>query len=136
VDKFVVHDMSMTPTLLPGDRLLAVRRRPDVGQIAVLPHPATAGMLLVKRVVAGPGWEVRLVDTRLELTGPGGAGSVIVVPAENRPRAWSLSDDEVFVLSDASHITRADSRLFGPVPVGSAMSVIARYRPLRRLGRV
>lgn len=136
MDKFVVHDMSMSPTLLPGDRLLAVDRPPAVGRIAVVPHPSTPGTLLVKRVVAGAGWNVRLADTRLEITGPGGVGSVIPVPAEYRPRVWSLADDEVFLLSDAAHLTRADSRLFGPVPVGSTMTVIARYLPLRRLTRL
>lgn len=136
MDKFVVHDMSMSPTLMPGDRLLAVDRPPSVGRIAVVPHPSTPGMLLVKRVVAGPGWDVRLVDTRLELTGPGGAGSVIAVPAEHRSRVWSLADDEVFLLSDAPYLTRADSRLFGPVHGGSAKTIIARYAPLGRLRRL
>ncbi len=125
----------MSPTLLPGDHLVAVDRVPRVGQIAVFAHPSDPGMRLVKRVVAGPGWDVRLVDTRLELTGPAGAGSVIRIPAEHRLRVWSLSNDEVFALSDAADVTRADSRVFGPVPVETAMTVVLRYRPVRRLQR-
>jgi signal peptidase I len=125
--------MSMSPTLLPGDRLVAVDRRPRVGQIAVFAHPSDRRMKLVKRVVAGPGWDVRLVDTRLELTGPGGAGSVVRVPPEHRPRVWTLADDEVFALSDAVDATRADSRVFGPLPIASAMTVVFRYHPLKRM---
>ncbi len=131
----MVHEMSMSPTLLPGDRLVAIRRPPRVGQIAVFPHPHEPGVKLVKRVVAGPGWDVRLVDTRLELTRPAGAGSVVRVPSEHRPRVWSLSNDEVFALSDAVDATRADSRMFGPLPIVSAMTVVLRYRPLRRVHR-
>lgn len=130
-----MHEMSMSPTLLPGDQLLAVHRPPRVGQIAVFPHPFDHTMRLVKRVVAGPGWDVRLVDTRLELTGPTGAGSMVRVPAEHRPRVWSLSDDEVFALSDAVDATRADSRMFGPLHLASTMTVVLRYRPFRRLHR-
>jgi type IV secretory pathway protease TraF len=128
--------MSMSPTLLPGDHLVAVERVPRVGQIAVFSHPSDPGVKLVKRVVAGPGWDVRLVDTRLELTGPSGAGSVVRVPAEHRTRVWSLSDDEVFALSDAVDATRADSRVFGPLPVETAMTVVLRYRPVRRMQRL
>lgn len=136
MDKFVVHELSMSPTLMPGDRIVATSRPPEVGRIAVIPSPLEPGMMLVKRVVAGPGWDVRIVDTRLEVTGPGGVGSVAAIPPEHRPRAWSLGDDEMFVLSDSPASTRADSRAFGPVPCSTAMTVVLRYRPLRRLQRL
>lgn len=125
----------MSPALLPGDRLLAVRRPPAVGQIAVFAHPFDPRIKLVKRVVAGPGWDVRLVEAELQLTAPDGTGSMVRVPVEHRPRVWSLSDDEVFALSDAVDGTRADSRVFGPLPIGSAMTVVFRYRPLGRMHR-
>ena len=44
---------SMRPTLLPGDRLLILRRgRPRIGQLAVVADPRRPRQLMVKRVVA------------------------------------------------------------------------------------
>ncbi|MEO6570498.1 MAG: S26 family signal peptidase [Ilumatobacteraceae bacterium] len=49
--RFVVSERSMTPTLLPGDGLVAIRsRRLRRGQIRVFPHPSRADFWLVKRV--------------------------------------------------------------------------------------
>ena len=47
----------MRPTLLPGDRVVAVRcRRPQPGDLVVLPDPRLPARTLVKRVDAvGPG---------------------------------------------------------------------------------
>jgi nickel-type superoxide dismutase maturation protease len=49
--RFTVADTSMQPSLYPGDRLLvSTWSRPQVGDIAVLVHPAQRHTLLVKRV--------------------------------------------------------------------------------------
>jgi signal peptidase I len=50
----------MTPTLLPGERLLFdrlayVRRRPKAGDIVLVAHPLRPELLLVKRLVGVPG---------------------------------------------------------------------------------
>jgi nickel-type superoxide dismutase maturation protease len=55
--RVVVAGGSMAPTLLEGDRLLAVasprgRVRAMPGDLVVLPDPRTAGRVLVKRVAA------------------------------------------------------------------------------------
>jgi signal peptidase I len=136
LDKFVVREMSMAPTLLPGDRLLASARLPAVGRIVVLPHPGTPTTLLVKRMIAGPGWHIRISDTHLEVTTPRGSGMSMAIPAEHRPRAWALADDEMFVLSDALDRTRADSRSFGPVPLDGVLTAVCRYLPVRRWSRL
>ncbi|MDP9020065.1 MAG: S26 family signal peptidase [Actinomycetota bacterium] len=48
-----VGGSSMVPTLLPGDRVLAVRTlAPRVGDVAALVDPRVTSRLLVKRVVA------------------------------------------------------------------------------------
>lgn len=53
VRRLVVEGRSMTPTLLPGDRLLVVPApRPRVGDLVVVPDPRHDPRLLVKRVVA------------------------------------------------------------------------------------
>jgi nickel-type superoxide dismutase maturation protease len=46
----VVGD-SMLPTLLPGDRLLVVARRPRRGDLVAVPDPREHSRLLIKRVV-------------------------------------------------------------------------------------
>jgi inner membrane protease subunit 1 len=51
--RVVVDDWSMSPALLPGDRLLvATWLRPRVGGIVVARDPAAGRRLLVKRVAA------------------------------------------------------------------------------------
>lgn len=46
----VVGD-SMLPTLIPGDRLLVVARRPGRGDLVALPDPRDPARLLIKRAV-------------------------------------------------------------------------------------
>src|SRR5438093_1499545 len=51
-----VEEESMTPTLEPGDYLLAVRSRSvRRGSLVVLEHPDRPGYEMVKRVAAMPG---------------------------------------------------------------------------------
>jgi nickel-type superoxide dismutase maturation protease len=53
VRRLVVEGRSMTPTLLPGDRLLIVRaRRLSVGDLVAVPDPRHERRLLVKRITA------------------------------------------------------------------------------------
>jgi nickel-type superoxide dismutase maturation protease len=63
VDVVEVRGISMAPSLLPGDRLLAVRlgRAPRVGEIVLAPDPRSPQRELVKRVVdvGSGGIEVR-----------------------------------------------------------------------------
>ena len=55
--RVVVEGDSMRPTLVPGDRVVAVRcRRPRTGDLVVLADPRRTARTLVKRVSAvGPG---------------------------------------------------------------------------------
>lgn len=112
IKRFVVAEESMAPALRPGDGLLAVPLwRPRVGQVVVAPHPSRDSMWLVKRIAAvGPS------DLAVEGT------------------AWTLGVGEVFLLSDDTRVTRADSRTFGPVEVAGAYRVVLRV-PARWLVR-
>lgn len=111
----VVHDESMRPTLLPGDRLLVdpagVRSRvPAVGSIVVLPDPEGAERLLVKRVLARPG--------------------------EATPDGTRVPPGMVYVIGEDRTASR-DSRSFGPVAVEALVGVAwYRYFPTERRGRV
>ena len=62
LDVVAVRGRSMAPTLVPGDRLLALRRRasPRVGEIVLAPDPRDPTRELVKRVAAVDSVGVRL----------------------------------------------------------------------------
>lgn len=130
--KFIVHEDSMRPTLRPGDRLLAVRMGPVAGDIVCFPDPTGSDRWFVKRVVAGPGSRVDVDGDRISVETDTGRRS-LVVPRTERPRHLELHDDEVFVLSDAADVTRADSRVYGPISTQEMHTVMVRYAPLRRI---
>ncbi|HVP04351.1 MAG TPA: signal peptidase I [Dehalococcoidia bacterium] len=88
-----VRGWSMSPALLPGDRLLFdrlayMRDRPRAGDIVLVAHPLTDGLRLVKRLAGVPGQAVE-------------GGRVLA-----RGEYWVLGDNE-----DES----TDSREIGPV---------------------
>jgi nickel-type superoxide dismutase maturation protease len=84
VDAVQVRGTSMAPTLLPGDRLVAMRLRrpPRIGQIVLAPDPRAPRRELIKRVVRiGPDGVVVHGDNRAATTdsatfGPMPSGSV------------------------------------------------------------
>lgn len=79
----------MLPTLIPGEEFVATDSRPPVnGEVVVFPHPGHKDFWLVKRMTAGPG---EMVGDR------------------------RLGDNETWVISDNSNVTRADSRTLGPI---------------------
>lgn len=107
-----VHGTSMAPTLLPGDRLLAVRaRRYAVGDLVVLGDPREPTRQIVKRLAALPSRSVGLGELRVE-AGPG----------------------EVVVLGDNPDGS-TDSRVLGPVRLEHITGrCVYRYSPAHRVG--
>lgn len=116
---WMVVGPSMTPSLMHGDLVLIDRwsyrgRDPRPGEIALLDGPA--GLPLVKRVVRGP-------LPRKERTGD------LVDPT--RP------DEPVFWVEGDNRALSADSRQFGPVPLGRFRGrVFFRYWPLSAVGPI
>ena len=104
-----VSGRSMSPTLEPGDFLLAVRRtRIDAGGLVVVQHPGRPGYEMVKRVGGLPG--ERVAD-------------------------HMLGADEYWVVGDDPSRS-TDSRSFGPVGRDHIKGVIRlRYWPPSRLSR-
>lgn len=100
----------MRPALEPGDGLLAVPlRRPRTGTVCVIRRPGGGDFWLVKRIAGVPGDEV-----------------------EVEGRRWSVGAGQVFVLSDDTEVTRADSRRWGPLPSAGAYRVVLRVPGARR----
>lgn len=121
----------MTPTLRPGDRVLAVRRPPVLGGIVVFTAPS--GMIMVKRVAGLPGDELAIGDGVVHRNGAA-VSEVLDTPGSG---SWVVGPGDVFLLSDARDRTLSDSRTFGAVPNSSLIgTVVFRYLPLTRFGKV
>jgi signal peptidase I len=124
--RVVVRGPSMSPALLPGERVLIDRlayryERPRRGDVVLATDPREPSRRpdgrpsghIVKRVAGGPGERV-----------------------EREGRAWELGEDEWLLLGDAAEMS-TDGRDFGPVArdaiLGRAWLVYWPARAVRRL---
>ncbi|MEX0801567.1 MAG: signal peptidase I [Dehalococcoidia bacterium] len=116
--RVVVRGPSMSPALLPGERVLVDRlayrdEAPRRGDIVLAADPRQPRRRIVKRIAGGPG-------ERVEIDG----------------RTWALGDDEWLLLGDAPEMS-TDGRDFGPVGreaiLGRAWMVYWPPRAVRRL---
>jgi signal peptidase I len=110
-----VAEESMAPTLAAGDWLLldpTPTRWPRRGSVVVIREPGS-GILVIKRIAAGPGDRVRT-----------GSGTLLLAGDE----AWLLGDNR-----DRS----VDSRSYGPVPLEALVGrAWFRYAPAGRIGLI
>lgn len=132
--RVVVHDESMAPTLLPGDRLLVDRdayrdRSPTPGDIVVFVDPETPTRWLIKRVAGvGPG---RFWKTREGLRPAPAESTAEEVPPSDSIEAIVLEPSAVYVAGDSE--TARDSRQFGPIPISSLLGRAYQcYAPVHR----
>jgi signal peptidase I len=166
VKPYRIPSESMVPTLEIGQRVLVNRignrfDSPDVGDVTVFhppqgsdtnkcganvaagqacsrPTPARANVNFIKRIVAGPGDRLRIVDGRVIRNGervdepyirPCGGGEEC-----NFPREITIPEDHYFMMGD-NRGASDDSRFWGPVHedwiIGGAF---ATYWPPRRIG--
>ena len=167
IKPYRIPSESMVPTLDVGQRVLVNRLetrlggRPEVGDVAVFHPPAgsdtnecgaaqnngqacprptreRADVNFIKRVVAGPGDRLRIVDGRVIRNGrrarepyaePCGGGEECSFPSE-----ITVPPGHYFMMGD-NRGASDDSRFWGPVPrdwiIGSAF---ATYWPPRRVG--
>ena len=111
--RVAVAEESMAPALAPGDWLLldpTTRTWPRRGSVVVFREPGS-GILVIKRVAAGPRDRVRIP-----------AGILHLAPDE----AWLLGDNAAVAI---------DSRRYGPVTLDALVGrVWFRYAPTARIG--
>ena len=122
--RVAVTEGSMAPAILPGDWLIVnprVSRWPRKGSVVVFREPLSE-TLAIKRVAAGPGEQVRF------------GGGYLTLAADE---AWLTADADEKTAASVGFGPPIDSNRFGPVALDDLVaSVLFRYWPLRRLGRV
>ena len=124
VKPFTIHQVSMQPTLLEGDRILLNRlsyhfRDPESGDIVVFHSPVVEGEDLVKRVVAVAGDRVAIRDGALYVNGqPRDEPYLLEQDFRGELAETVISAGMVFVMGDNRN-NSGDSRFFGPVDTDS-----------------
>lgn len=138
VEPFLIPSESMSPTLEPGDRVLAVKplylvAEPGRGDLAVFDHGSGA---VIKRVVGLPGDVISVEDGVLVVNGQ---------PIDEPYVDYGLTDStffgpetvpegHVFVMGDNRSNSR-DSRTTGPVAEEDLIGrVVLRFWPLEMAG--
>lgn len=143
VEAFIVPSASMTPTLLPGDRILADKTvgRPGGtrlwrGALAVFVSPNDRALMYVKRVIALPGDRVDIDGADVRVNGHalaageaqelGDRGPYTVMPPSGPAGATAIHltvpDGQAFLLGD-NRGSSLDSRRFGTVPLADIKGV-------------
>ncbi|HEY8667647.1 MAG TPA: signal peptidase I [Tepidisphaeraceae bacterium] len=149
LEAFVVPTASMSPTIVPGTRIvvdkLLTPRRWDI--VAYWQKDYYHPSIYCKRLVGLPGERLRFeqgnlyVDDRLVQAPPVVAGRYKAanpqLPSRDRRyregESFTLGADEFFVIGDAVDIS-ADSRIYGPSPGSAIVGVVdVIYWPLNML---
>ncbi len=135
---YIVHGLSMYPTLHDGDRVFVVPYRgnttPDRGDVVVLKDVAGTNEMLIKRVVALAGDKIAVKNGQLLVNDKYSHKNTI----HNLPENFStlVPDNTIFVMGDNEGHSY-DSRSFGPVPaskvVGKAMIIFWPPSDLKKL---
>ncbi len=136
--RFEIRESSMSPTLDPGDWVIARRISgiPDRGDIVVFRDPTGSGMNLVKRVIGLPGESIAISNGSVSID-----GAILAdrwaVGATSPDGEWNVPEHHIWVLGDNRGASRADGRTIGTTPLEAAQwQVVARYWPRGRLGSV
>jgi signal peptidase I len=134
---FVIPSASMSPTLVPGDRICVESRRsspPKRGELWVF--TMSNGSTAIKRVIGLPGETVQVADGRVSIDGTPLEEPYLATPMSYTMPPVHLGAGEYFMMGDSRN-TSNDSHVWGPLPeerlIGRAL-----YRcwPAGRLGEL
>lgn len=132
MEAFVIPTSSMSPTLLPGDRILTNKlgistRTFDRGDVIVFRNPENRRQNFVKRIVGLPGDSVEIKAGELLINGeslhksPDAANAATGQPSSLPARA--IPAGSYFVLGDNRNLSH-DSRNFGFLSHGEITGVV------------
>lgn len=132
-----VENVSMQPTLQPGEFLLINRvayklGEPSIGDIIVFHAPGANDMDYIKRVIGLPGDQVRISDSIVYVNNQP-LYETYIAEAPRYDGTWDVPFGEYFVLGDNRN-NSSDSHMWGFVPrediVGRALFI---YWPLSEI---
>jgi len=132
-----VENVSMQPTLKPGEFLLINRvayklGQPSIGDIIVFHAPGETDMDYIKRVIGLPGDQIRISDGIVYVNNQP-LYEPYIAESPRYSGSWDVPPNEYFVLGDNRN-NSSDSHMWGFVPhddiVGRALLI---YWPLSEL---
>jgi len=135
-DRVRVENISMLPTLRPGEFLLVNKvayklGEPQIGDIITFHYPKNPQENYIKRVMGLPGDEIKIEDGKVFVNGTQLDEPYIAAVTASQG-TWTVPEDSLFVMGDNRNES-SDSRAWGPVPmdlvVGKAVVI---YWPLEK----
>jgi len=119
-----VENISMEPTLMPGDFLLVNKLAyrlgtPQLGDIVVFRYPGDPSQDYIKRIIGLPGDDVKVQDGSVFVNGQMLTENYISAPPEYQGE-WTVPADSLFVLGDNRN-SSSDSHSWGYVPESSVL---------------
>ncbi len=143
-EAYRIPTRAMTPTLIPGDRILVRKTKkyvPKRGDVVVFKSPEDRNTSFVKRIVAQSGETIEIKDKMLFINGHKVKWPTIETPEYTQGQfgveePYKVLENCFFVLGDNTANSN-DSRFFGPIPlsdlIGKAYKI---YWPLSRRGPI
>ncbi len=132
-----VENVSMEPTLMPGEFLLVNRvaykiGKPHIGDIVVFHAPGVSDVDYIKRVIGLPGDSVQIEDGNVIVNGQP-LYEPYIAQSPNYTGSWVVPDDQLFVLGDNRN-NSSDSHLWGFVPTDDVVGrAILIYWPFDKI---
>ena len=129
-----VENVSMEPTLMPGEFLLVNRvaykiGTPKIGDIIIFHAPGVDDLDYIKRLIGRPGDSVR-IEGGIVYVNDQALYETYIADPPNYTGAWEVPEGQFFVLGDNRN-NSSDSHLWGFIPeesvVGKALLI---YWPL------
>lgn len=136
-DRVRVENISMLPTLQPGEFLLVNKIAykvgdPQIGDIITFHYPKNPQENYIKRVMGLPGDVIRVAAGEVYVNGTLMDEPYIAAVTASEG-TWTVPEDSLFVMGDNRNES-SDSRAWGPVPmdlvVGKAVVI---YWPLENM---
>jgi signal peptidase I len=133
------HNVSMLPTIQPGDRILAValdRMKADLvrGNIVTFKSWHENEDIAMKRVIGLPGEEIEIRNHRVLVDGRLLHEPYAMTPTHGAVEPLVMGPDEYFLMGD-NRPRSCDSRVHGPITRDKMEArMLARTGPFRRAG--